>query len=98
MRYLLAAVILIALSFPAFAAQHVKCDKRAKVLQFLSQKYQESTVAMGVTSKGGLVEVLSADNNGSWSIIVTTSSGVSCLVAFGEGWQVIARQETGKES
>jgi hypothetical protein len=41
-----------------------------------------------VTHNGGLVEVLSTGNGTTWSIIVTTPTGMSCLVAAGEGWRV----------
>ena len=69
--------------------QRAQCDKRAKVLDLLSQKYKESPVAIGVTTNGGLVEVLSAHEGGTWSIIITAPSGVSCLVAAGEGWRAL---------
>ena len=73
----------------ASAAQQGRCDSRDKVLEVLSQKYKESPVALGVASNGGLVEVLSAAEGGTWSIIVTAPTGVSCLVAAGEGWQAL---------
>jgi hypothetical protein len=31
--------------------------------------------------------VLAARDGATWSIIVTTSEGVTCLVAAGEGWR-----------
>jgi hypothetical protein len=40
-----------------------------------------------VTNSGGLVEVLSDGKGGTWTIIVTTPQGMSCLVAAGEGWR-----------
>ncbi len=65
-----------------------QCDQRDSVLQLLSKKYKEAPVAIGVTNTGGLVEVLSTGSGSTWSIIVTTPNGMSCLVAAGEGWQV----------
>ena len=65
-----------------------QCDQRDSVLELLAQKYKEAPVAIGVTHKGGLVEVLSTSNGTTWSIIVTTPTGMSCLVAAGEGWRV----------
>ncbi|MGF1593023.1 MAG: hypothetical protein ACFCUW_07075 [Kiloniellaceae bacterium] len=55
----------------------------------LQQKYKEQPVALGVTHNGGLVEVLSTGNGNTWSIIVTTPQGMSCLVAAGEGWRAM---------
>ena len=74
-----------ALASTAQAAQ--QCDTRANSTQRLQQKYKERPVALGVTTQGALVEVLSADEGATWTIIVTTPEGRSCLVAAGEGWR-----------
>ena len=66
-----------------------QCDERGSVLKLLAEKYKESPVAIGVTNNGGLVEVLSTGNGGTWSIIMTTPQGMSCLVAAGEGWKSV---------
>lgn len=66
-----------------------QCDNRDKVLSLLSEKYKESPVAIGVTNNGGLVEVLSTNEGTTWSIIVTNTEGLSCLVAAGEGWRAL---------
>ena len=72
-------------SFPT-AGQRI-CDERDNVLAHLAKKYQEQPIALGVTNTGGLVEVLTDGKGGSWTIIVTTPQGMSCLVAAGEGWR-----------
>jgi hypothetical protein len=66
-----------------------QCDQRDSVLQVLQQKYKEQPVALGVTHNGGLVEVLTTEDGTTWSIIVTTPQGMSCLVAAGEGWRAM---------
>ena len=71
------------------ATAQPQCDQRDSVLEVLAQKYKESPVALGVTHNGGLVEVLSTGNGTTWSIIVTTPQGMSCLVAAGEGWRAM---------
>lgn len=71
------------------AAQSQKCDKRQTVIGHLATKYQESPVAIGVTSTGGLVEVLTTGDGDTWTIIVSDPNGTSCLVAAGEGWRAI---------
>ena len=65
------------------------CAQRDAVLQVVQQRYNEAPVAPGVTHNGGLVEVLSTGNGTTWSIIVTTPQGMSCLVAAGEGWRAM---------
>ena len=71
------------------AAAQPQCDQRDSVLKILQQQYKEAPVALGVTHNGGLVEVLSTGNGTTWSIIVTTPQGMSCLVAAGEGWRAM---------
>ncbi len=73
----------------ATAMAQPKCNERDNVLDLLGKKYGETTSAVGVTNTGGLVEVLNDPKDGSWTIIVTTPRGMSCLVAAGEGWRTI---------
>ncbi|MFQ6017544.1 MAG: hypothetical protein ACE5KF_05055 [Kiloniellaceae bacterium] len=70
-------------------AQVQQCDQRENVIGHLAKKYHEAPVAIGVTSTGGLVEVLSTGNGDTWTIIVSKPDGLSCLVAAGEGWRTI---------
>lgn len=70
---------------PALAQS--QCDSRDKILATLAKKYSEAPVAVGLTSKGGLVEVLSTGDGDTWTIIMSTPDGKSCLVAAGEGWR-----------
>ena len=65
------------------------CNQRAVVLEHLAKKYQETPIAAGVTNTGGLVEVLTDHKGDTWTIIVTTPQGMSCLVAAGEGWRAL---------
>jgi hypothetical protein len=71
----------------AALAQTQQCDQRTKVLGHLAQKYHETPVAIGVTSSGGLVEVLTTGDGETWTIILSNPNGTSCLVAAGEGWR-----------
>ena len=66
-----------------------QCDKRARVIGHLAQKYKEAPVAIGVTSTGGMVEVLTTGDGGTWTIILSNPNGTSCLVAAGEGWRAL---------
>ena len=70
-------------------AQAQQCDQRAKVIGHLAQKYQEAPVAIGVTTSGGMVEVLTSGDGGTWTIILSNPNGTSCLVAAGEGWRAL---------
>ncbi len=63
------------------------CDRRAKIFGGLGEKYREAPVAIGVTSTGSIVEVLTTGDGATWSIIVSNPNGTSCLIAAGEGWR-----------
>ncbi len=65
------------------------CDQRASVIGRLAEKYREAPVAIGVTSTGGMVEVLTTGDGGTWTIIVSKPNGTSCLIAVGEGWRAL---------
>ncbi len=88
LRSILAALVVIGFSLPASAQQSV-CGKREDVLKQLSIRYSEAPAAMGLSSTGGMVEVLTSRAGGSWTIIMTMPSGVSCLVAAGENWESV---------
>lgn len=83
----LACVLMGGAWLPGPAAAAPQCDDRDNVIEVLRQKYHEEPVALGVTHNGGLVEVLTTGNGSTWSIIVTTPQGMSCLVAAGQGWR-----------
>ncbi len=63
------------------------CNPRTDVLGHLAKKYGEAPGAIGVTNKGGLVEVLTTGDGNTWTIIVSQPNGTSCMVAAGEGWR-----------
>ena len=75
------------LASTAMAQGQPQCNERDNVLELLAKKYKETPIAAGVTNTGGLVEVLTDHKSGTWTIIVTTPQGMSCLVAAGEGWR-----------
>lgn len=74
---------------PVQMQQRPECNERDNVLGLLGKKYGETVSAIGVTNTGGLVEVLNDPKDGSWTIIMTTPQGMSCLVAAGEGWRTM---------
>lgn len=85
--FLTAAAALAALFVCQSASAQGACDRRERVLGLLAEKYQETPVAVGVTTRGSLVEVLSDDAGKTWTIVVTSPQGISCLLLTGEGWK-----------
>ena len=73
-------------AFPALAQETPTCVKRSDLLNHLATNFDESPVAMGLTTSGKVLEVV-VSAGGSWTIIVTTPSGISCGIASGESWK-----------
>ena len=86
---LMAAAVVLIPPYDWAHAQEPQCNTRDNVIKQLGDKYQEAPVAVGVTHNGGLIEVLSTGEGQTWSIIITSPQGMSCLVAAGEGWRMV---------
>ena len=80
------------LLLPALAmAAPVFCGARNDVLTKLANDFREQPASVALMSDGQLLEVLKSDSKLTWSILVTSPNGVSCIVAAGESWQDKAR-------
>ncbi len=69
------------------AMAQVPCDQRDNIVKWLAVKYKEAPIASGVSSQGSLIEVLSTHDGETWTVIVTSPNGNSCLIASGQGWR-----------
>ncbi len=70
------------------AGAQTVCGERAKFLTHLDNTYSEHPVAIGLTSSGEVLEVLTS-TSGTWTFLVTNPSGRTCIVASGEGWETL---------
>ncbi len=73
------------------AASAQQCAPHIDLLDRLVKKYGEAPVAIGVTNRGGLMEVLTTPDGSTWTIIVSMPNGMSCMMIAGEGWRVKER-------
>ncbi len=86
LRAATAAVLAFALAaLGATLAIAASCAERTEFLAYFNDKHDEAPVSMGLMNDGRVIEVL-ASEQGSWTIIVTKPSGVSCGVASGDTW------------
>lgn len=84
MKYLAAVVAFLLLSNNAQAMG--MCGTRDDFLKALSERYQETGRALGITGEVNLVEIF-ASKSGTWTILVTTPEGKSCMIAAGKSWE-----------
>lgn len=68
---------------PVHAAE---CGKHENVIAFLGKKYKEQLQAMGLVSNKGFMQLFVAET-GTWTVILTTPQGISCIVAAGDNYE-----------
>lgn len=73
------------------------CAQRAVVVDRLEAAYDERPRFRLLGTGGTLVELLTA-KSGTWTMIVTTPQGITCLMAVGKHWQDIKPPEGGTPS
>ncbi|MCF3640144.1 hypothetical protein LXM94_09200 [Rhizobium sp. TRM95111] len=77
-------------AFPGTAGAQTphNCAGRGAVTGFLGSVHTEHLSAFGLINPQAVVEIYVSDR-GSWTIVVTTAAGLSCIVLSGEGWQEV---------
>lgn len=68
------------------ASTPMLCEKRAKLMETLNHRFQETPTSLGLANTGAIAELLTSED-GSWSIVLTYPQGFSCIVATGRHWQ-----------
>ena len=79
------SVIIIA-SGVAEAGMRV-CGERTKLTKFLNGKYKENPRAVGVSSTGKAVLEVYTSLEGSWTVLLTTAKGMTCIMGAGHSWE-----------
>jgi hypothetical protein len=78
----------MAINSPALADQTPAASgPHTEVIKALGDKFHETQSATALTSAGTLLEVLTASDGSTWTIIVSRPDGLSCVVAAGQNWQ-----------
>lgn len=72
------------------SAQAANCAPREVVIERLATKYGESRQSMGLGNNRAVVEVFASEATGTWTITVTTPTGLTCLVASGQAFETLA--------
>ena len=89
MRALLMALAFVALTGGnAGALGHTLCGEHGEVVAKLKENYSEVPVHIGLGSQGTIIEILVAPS-GSFTIIYTVPSGLSCILVTGTDWETV---------
>jgi len=78
-----ASTLLIATSGGAGAAI---CGDYAQIKDMLAERYKESPKSVGMIADKGVVQIFTSEE-GTWSILLTSTEGRACIVAAGHSWQ-----------
>jgi hypothetical protein len=87
-------VILTALLAVPAAAQAPQCTGLPDVLAALAAQYGEHPRVSGLTSNGSLF-LMTAAENGGWSVLLVSPDGRACMVASGAAFEVIEPEAPG---
>ncbi|WP_293576525.1 hypothetical protein [Phaeobacter sp.] len=85
-----AAAAMTLLAAPTEAQSSSNCAPRDLVVKRLAEKYGESRQSIGIGQRGMVMETFASEESGSWTITVTNPSGMTCLVASGQSYEVLA--------
>lgn len=66
------------------------CMQSEELEQLLAEEYDELPMMRGVSADGALVTMFAAQATGTWTMAVTYPMGVSCVVAEGAGFELLA--------
>lgn len=83
----LGAMFWVGSTFAAQAMEDQSMDlPRAELVEQLGAQYAESQAAVGVTDKGGAIEVFTTSDGSTWTLVLTNPDGTSRIVAAGQTW------------
>lgn len=90
-RFLLLPLGIALLPILPAAAQspisEVVCDPTARLHDRLTHQFGAARTSSGIRDREQIMEVWT-DPQGDWTLVVTYTTGTSCIVAMGTAWQV----------
>lgn len=81
------ALAILCLVMMAQAFAQTPCGDRAGIVKMLAEKYREQVMDRGlIPSQQQVLEVF-ASPAGTWTILISRPSGLTCIMAAGEGFK-----------
>lgn len=69
------------------------CGPRDRVIERLASAYGESRQSIGLGGNNQVVEMYASIDTGTWTIIITSPNGLTCLVASGQSFEATAESD-----
>ena len=71
----------------AASGLRIPCHDAIEIAKQLSKKYEEAPIAFGLQSNGNLLQIYTSQTKRTWTVVSTTPTGKSCIVAAGKRWE-----------
>ncbi len=71
---------------PPAMAQTVTCLPRDALVSSLETAHGERLTGGGLQNQARVIEIWSSDQTGSFTVFVTRTDGMACIVATGQNW------------
>jgi len=79
-------------------AMSVACGDRDSLIKSLESKYHETQVAVGLSKRNTEAFEVFASDTGSWTLVMTTTAGKTCVMAAGHSWTKIEQVSNDPET
>jgi len=73
------------------------CGDRMALLKKLAGSYEETPRSIALAANGSVIEVTRSDK-GTWTILLTSPKGLTCLMAAGTHWETLKQKKAGESS
>ena len=87
MKYLISCVFALAFCSPVLAQNN--CAPREVVKESLVKKFGEVPQLVALTSDGKLFEFFGSLESRTWTVVITTSNNISCIVSTGSEFESV---------
>lgn len=67
--------------------ESVGCHAPQEIARLLSADFSEKPVAYGLQQDGTLMQIFASKTGETWTVVLTTPTGLSCIVAEGIRWE-----------
>ncbi len=88
----ISVAIIAAITFGQSArssSAQVACAARDEIVSALNEHYKENPAGIGLAPPGRVFE-LYVSEAGTWTLLLTTANGRSCVIGAGENWETNA--------
>ena len=73
------------------------CGSHDALTKSLNTKFKEARRVMGVVGAKAVMEIFMSPQ-GTWTVLVTDTTGTACVIATGQDWQEVPIEMTGLDS